>query len=132
MVNFDDTEMFSRINHFSIPAIFTWGNRDTEKREEIRQIALKDFPRGPSDYEWYGFRIRVRRKESRRDLDLENVPKLIIDAFSGWQMDRDRSKYLHVEIYRDDTMRWVRAIDIAGEFTQDQDETEVWISGRRS
>jgi len=61
---------------------------------------------------------------------LENVPKLIIDAFSGWQIDRDRSAYPKVKIYKDDHLRWVRAIHVEGEFTHDEDDTEVWIFGK--
>ena len=124
-------EEFLLIHHFRLPAIYTWGDKDREKREEIRRIALKDFPSGPFNFEWYGFRIKVRRREYIREIDLENIPKLIIDSFSGWQINRDRSEFPEAEIYRDDTMRWIRAIEIEGEFTQDEDETEVWIFGKR-
>jgi len=129
--NLDDKEKFTLIHHFRIPAIYTWGDRDVDKREEIRRIALKYFPTGPYDFEWYGFRIKVKRKVHGRDLDLENVPKLIIDAFSGWQIDRDRSTYPKVEIYKDDHLRWVRVIQIEGEFTRDEENTEVWVFGRK-
>ena len=131
MIDFDDAEKFSLVHHFKISAVYTWGTKDDKlKREEIRWIALMDFPKGPFNFEWYGFRIRVKRSESSRDLDIENIPKLIIDTFSGWQIDRDRSKFLNSEIYKDDTMRWVRALQIEGEFTEDEDETEVWIFGK--
>jgi len=130
MSNLDDAERFTLIHHFRIPAIYTWGDRDIDKREEIRRIALKNFPARPFDYEYYGFRIKVKKKKFGRDFDLENVPKLIIDAFSGWQIDRDRSAYRQVEIYKDDTMRWVRAVQIEGGFTNDKDNTEVWIFGK--
>jgi len=111
--------MFTLIHHFSIPDIFTWGNRDIEKREEIRRVALKDFPRGPFGYEWYGFRIRVRRKESRRDLDLENVLKLIVDAFSRRMVVKDDSESREIKICDNDDLRWVRTIEIGGDFTQE-------------
>ena len=106
------------------------GNQDRKKREEIKRIALENFHRGSFDYEWYGFRIKVRRNKFGRDLDLDNVPKLIIDAFSGKQIDLDRSAYRKMKIYRNDTLRWIRSIQIEGKFTNGKDKTEVWIYGK--
>lgn len=131
MLDFDNTREFKLVHHFHVSDIYTWGNRDVDRREEIRRSALKNFPKGPFNYEWYAFRITVRRNVSGRDLDLENVPKLIIDAFSGRQINRDRSEYPEVEIYKDDTIRWVRAIQIDGQFTYKDDHTEVWIFGKK-
>ena len=127
---FDDSEKFSLIHHFHIPAVYTWGDRDKDKREEIRRSAFKDFPAAPFDYAWYGFRIKVLRNKTARDLDLENVPKLIIDAFSGSQIDLDRSSHPELEIYRDNHLKWVRAIQVEGQFTNGKDSTEVWIFGK--
>lgn len=131
MWNFDDTEKFTLIHHFRIPAIYTWGNRDREKREEIRRIAFEGFPEGPFDYEWYGFRIKVKRNRFKSRIpDLENVPKLIVNAFSGRLIDDDNSEYPEVEIYENDDLRWLRVIHIEGDFAKDNDGTEVWIFGK--
>jgi len=131
MWNFDDPKEFVLIHHFHISAIHTWGDKDKDKREKIRRSALRNFPRGPFDYEWYGFRIKVKRGVLGRDLDIENVPKLIIDTFSGEQIDRDNSIYNQMRIYPDDTLKYVRAIQVEGDFTYDEDNTEVWVFGKK-
>lgn len=128
--DFDDIGKFRLVHHFNIPAIYTWGGNDRDRREDIRRYANVDFPHSSLNYEWYGFRIIVKRTLLGRDSDLDNVPKLIIDAFSGWQIDRDRSDYPQVELYKDDTVKWVRAIQVQSDFTHEQDRTEVWIFGK--
>jgi len=131
VLNLDDAKKFVLIHHFHIPAIYTWGDRAINKREEIRRTAQKDFSAGPFNYGWYGFRIKAKRNKFKRDLDLEDVPKLIIDSFSGWQIDRDRSTYPKVKLYDGDELRGVRAIQIEREFISDNDETAVWIFGKK-
>ena len=134
MTNFKDAEKFTLIHYFRIPAIYTWGGQDKKIREEIRRIASETFQNGlvePFDYDWFGFQIKVRRNEFQiYNIDLDNVPKLIIDSFSGKQIDTDSSAYPQIKIYADDTMRWVRAIQIEVEVTKDTDETDVWIFGK--
>jgi hypothetical protein len=133
MWDFDDRKEFALILHFSIPAIYTWGEREKEKREIIRRIAIKNLPKGHIfNYKWYGFRIKVRRRRKLkgRRFDIENVPKLIIDAFSKKLIENDNSKYPKCAIYKDDILDYVKAIQIEGDFNK-QNSTEVWIFGKK-
>jgi len=129
MHNFDDSKEFELVHHFNIPAIYTWGDNDRAKREKIRRNALKDFQ--TKRFKWYGFRIKVQRSMLGRPLDIENVPKLIIDAFSGEQTDKDKSSYPMVRLYPDDVLEYVRAVQIEGKFSDNRNHTEVWIFGKK-
>jgi len=129
MFSFDDSKEFVLVHHFNIPAIYTWGDKDRDKREKIRRNALKKFQKKRS--KWYGFRIKVQRSMLGRPLDIENVPKLIIDAFSGEQIDKDKSSYPKVRLYPDDVLEHVRAVQIEGKFSNNRDNTEVWIFGKK-
>lgn len=129
MYNFDDSKQFVLIHHFNIPAIYTWGDKDRDKREKIRRNALKNFKK--KRFKWYGFRIKVERSMFKRPMDIENVPKLIIDAFSSKQIDDDKSRYPKVRLYPDDIFKHVRAIQIEGKFSDNGDNVEVWIFGKK-
>ena len=130
MFNFHDATTFRLIHSFEIPAVYTWGDGDRDKRETIRKIAREGFRKPTFIYSWCGFSIVVERNVHGRDLDIENVPKLIIDSFSGWQLRRDRSKYKEVELYPEDTLRYVKAINVGGKFVEHEDNTLVNIYGR--
>jgi len=58
------------------------------------------------------------------------VPKLIVDAFSVRMIVKDDSESREIKMYHNDDLRWVRAIEIEGDFTQEEDKTEVWIFGK--
>ena len=131
MCNFDDAKQFILIHHFNIPAIYTFGDKDRDKRENIRRNALKNFQKKPYRCKWYGFRIKVERSMFKRPLDIENIPKLIIDAFSSEQIDRDKSRYPRMKLYPDDTLEHIRVIQIEGKFSDNKDNTEVWIFGKK-
>ena len=132
MLDFDDANQFLLVHHFAIPTIYTWGDKDRDKRENIRKYVSKGFPDKPLRYKWYGFRIEVERSTLRRPLDIENVPKLVIDAFSDWQISKDKSRYSQLGLYPDDTFENVRAVYIDGVFSDsDTEKTEVWIFGKK-
>jgi len=132
MWNFNDSNEFTLVHHFKIPAIYTWGDQDPDKREEIRKNALKDFPQKSLDCKWYAFYIEVERSPFERPLDIENVPKLIIDAFSSEQIDKDKSRYRNTGLYPDDDLKHVRAFQIEGKFSNNgRNNTEVWIFGKK-
>lgn len=132
MWNFNDSKESVLIHHFKIPTIYTWGDKDRDKRDEIRKNALKDFPDKPFDCEWYGFYIKVERSRFERPLDIENVPKLIIDAFSSEQVDKDKSRYSQIRLYPDDTLKHVRVVQMEGKFSDNgRNNTEVWIFGKK-
>jgi len=122
--------MFRLIHSFEIPAVYTWGDGDRDKRETIRKIAREGFRKPTFIYTWCGFSIVVERNVHGRDLDIENIPKLIIDSFSGWQLRRDRSNYKELELYPEDTLRYVKAINVGGIFVEHEDNTFVNIYGK--
>lgn len=135
MWNLDDEAKYVRVHSFSLPESFTYadtrkGQTDKDKRERIRAKAAEDFPDDMPDVEWWAFRILVK-KSGNRAFDIENVPKLIVDAFSKRQIELDKSQYKKLGIFEDDTMDFVRIIEVAGLRSQDGDITEVEIFGRR-
>jgi len=132
MWNFDDPKEFVPIHHFNIPSVLTWGDKYPSKREEIRRNAFKNFPEKLPKCKWYAFYIKVERNSLERHLDIENVPKLIIDAFSSNQIDRDESRYNKMGLYPDDDLRYVRALQIEGKFSDNgKNNTEVRIFGKK-
>jgi len=130
-VHLFDRSEFALFLHFKFRQILTWGADDRNSREVIRRSALENFPQNTPNYEWYGFYIKVRRNRFARPLDIENVPKLIVDAFSRNQIEKDQSNYAQVGIYDDDSLEYVRALQVEGEFTEDENSTEIWIYGKR-
>lgn len=130
MFNFHDTSEFRLIHSFEIPAVYTWGDGDRDKRETIRKIAREGFRKPTFIYSWCGFSIVVERNIHSRDLDIENVPKLIIDSFSGWQLRRDKSLYKELELFPEDTLRYVMVISAGGKFVENEDTTYVNIYGK--
>lgn len=130
-LDFGNTENFILIHHFKFPKVYTWAEKDPEKREEIRKNALKNFPNKLPKCNWYAFQIRVKRSHFERQLDIENIPKLIIDAFSREMIYRDKSRYASVCLYPDDDLRYVRCVQINADFSDDgTNATEVWIFGK--
>ena len=111
----------TEVAHFSLPRIRTWGGQgDAEFREQVRRASGL----GPEDagrYEWFVFSMRcvvVRSRDVPRQVpDVENMPKLVVDAFSGL-------------LYPDDNLHHVRAVQVEAEWGPDEQErTEVWIYG---
>ena len=96
----------------------------------IRDAALVAFPTLPTDARYWGFNIHVRKKpRPKRDFDLENVPKLIVDAFCRKQImsRKTPSNFAQVGLYDDDTIDHVRMISVSGERTAGPDETIIEI-----
>ena len=119
----------------TLPWAKTWadmrpGHTDRERREHIREIASSDL-KPPSEYiAHWGFRIRVFKAGSSR-FDIENVPKVILDAFCRGQIVRDQSRFASVGLYDDDTIDHVRILEVIGERVTTSDQTIVEIYGRR-
>lgn len=76
------------------------------------------------------FRLYVR-KTGKHGFDVENIPKLIVDAFARVQIERDRSEYPELAIYEDDKIESVGMVQVAGERCGDDDSTAIQIYGRR-
>jgi Holliday junction resolvase RusA-like endonuclease len=116
-------EGLSLVNHFCVPAVQTWGlpQRDREFKETIRQISGVNLETAQG-YAWFVFVIRCQIASTRtlwakQIPDIENIPKLIVDAFTGL-------------LYPDDNILYVRGVQIEGEVNQNgENATEVWIFG---
>src|SRR5205807_1320722 len=92
------------------------GYKDKEKREKIRKQAAR-LPRNiPEGVEKCAFRISVSVADRRR-FDIENVVKLIIDAFCIRQIQEDESQYRDIGLYADDTIDHVVVLQVEGERT---------------
>lgn len=134
MWNFDDKNEFELIcSPITIPATYTYGGKDRENREIIRKYAVENLSgKNPRSFKWYGFRILVYHTELRgkEKFDVGNVHTLILDAFSGWQIERDNSMYSEAILYPDDTIRFVRAIQLEAEF-ENANKTEICIFGKK-
>ena len=137
MWDLENEETYCRIHSFTLEEAFTYGDTrsghtDKEKREMIRARAAvsRDFPSQIPQVEWWAFRIFVRKAGNRR-FDIENVPKLVIDAFCRRQIETDDSSYTDLALYDDDTIDFVRVIQVGGERTSGQDSMVIEIFGRR-
>jgi len=132
MWNLDDQSRYFLIHRFDFPKALTWGDKDPEKREYIRSQAKEGFPVAIPDLAWWAFRIYVKKNRRARKFDVDNVVKLIVDAFCRDEIQRDQSQYPELCLYEKDTIDVIRVIEVGGERTEDIDHTEVEIFGRRT
>jgi hypothetical protein len=135
MWDLDDENEFLKIHSFNLKEAFTYADMrpvqtDKEKRERIRLAANHNFPINIPKVEWWAFRILVE-KQGRRKFDIENVPKLIIDAFCRKQISLDGSAHKEMGLYEDDTIDFVRIIQIGGERSTIEDATMIEIFGKK-
>ncbi len=135
MWNLDDMESYVLIHSFKFSAAFTYadtraGHTDREKRELIRRAASKNFPAEIPKVAWWAFRIFVQ-KPGISPFDIENVPKLIVDSFCRWQIRQDGSSYIGIGLYDNDTIDYVRVVEVGGERSREE-STVVEIFGRKS
>jgi hypothetical protein len=123
--DFDDFQQYTRVVTFVLDFAFTYGHNDREKREKIREEAAKKWPVPlPANVKHWAFRIAVR-KGGRRRFDIENVPKLIVDAFCKSQIKDDISKYPELGLYEDDTLDHVTLLQVAGKRAGDNTGSTV-------
>ncbi len=149
MWNLDDQELYELIYKFTIPNVFTYGDDDLKRREQIRELVLEDFPTNIPKYKWFAFRIKAIK--SGNSIDIDNVPKIIIDSFSEEQINRDRArrieneqqntefindlydKFNTIALYDDDTIEFVRMVQAYGEMIENgESSTVVEIFGRKN
>jgi hypothetical protein len=127
MVDFDDNSKFKRIASFQMSEVLTYGYKDREKRELIRQASINNqLEIRNESVKWFGFRIFVNKAGKKR-IDIDNVPKLIIDSFSKKQIKKDKSKQ-QVGLYDDDTISDVKEIQISEDKNLDK-EIKIEIFG---
>ncbi|MBN1580156.1 MAG: RusA family crossover junction endodeoxyribonuclease [Anaerolineae bacterium] len=112
-----------QVAHFILPRVQTWGSKkDAAYKERVRQVAI--LPPNPDErYDWFVFCIRCvvgesRGKRKRQVPDVENIPKLILDALTR-------------HLYPDDNLHYVRGVQVEAKWGRDEDEmAEVWIYGK--
>lgn len=112
-----------QVAHFTVSRVQTWGNsKDGSYKELVRRAVSLPLGNG-QDYSWFVFCIRCvvgesRSKQRGRTPDVENIPKLIVDALTG-------------HLYPDDNLHYVRGIQVEAVWGRDEDEkAEVWIYGK--
>lgn len=127
MWNLDDTSRYFRLLDATIPHAYTWGSYGLAKRESIREAIAFVFPQPVPSAKWWAFRIFAKKQGNR--WDIENIPKLIVDALSCEQIARDGSSHSNVGLFADDTAANVRLIQIAGEQSFNHDSTRIEIFG---
>ena len=108
--------------HFKIPSVQTWGTtKDAQYKETIREIANLPENIG-NEFQYFVFSIYSVIGQSRRRKqgpDVENIPKLIVDAFTGL-------------LYPDDNLDYVRGVQVEAVFGDDEQEhSDVWIYGSK-
>ena len=129
MWNLDDASRYFKVVSVTVPHAETWGGSDGEKRERIRSAALDKWPSSMPAARWWAFRLYTRKGGT--NWDIENIPKLVVDAFSAKQLTEDRSSHHQLGLYRCDTIEYVRMVQVAGESHQGGDSTVIEIFGAR-
>ncbi|WGO96669.1 hypothetical protein QFX18_11490 [Saccharophagus degradans] len=131
MYQLDDKNIFVKVLDIEVPWAHTWadmraGKTDLERRERYREYSDKHLSKFSENIEWWAFSIFV--KKSGRLLDVDNVPKPIIDSFCQRQIVRDKSEYKNLGLFPDDDLKWVRAVNVHGEPAQ-VNSTRIQIYG---
>lgn len=110
------------VTHFTVPRVQTWGRPDdAEYKKQVLQASALPTNAGES-FEWFVFCIRCivgegRGLWERQVPDVENIPKLIVDAFSG-------------HLYPDDNLHYVRGVQVKASWgPDDQEKAKIWIFG---
>ena len=129
MWDLDDGRLYFKVISVTIPYAYTWGSEERNKREAIRRAVAPHFPAHVPPARWWAFRLYARKAGDR--WDVENIPKLLVDAFSGEQIEKDGSGYPQLRLYEKDTIEHVRMVQVAGEQFFDEDSTIIEIFGAR-
>lgn len=114
-------EDYKTFFEFEFPHVFSYadtrpGHTDKEKRNLIRQHAFKKCPDSVPTNACWGVDVSVQyNKKRKRPIDIDNIPKLIIDALCKKQIHSDKScKYIKLGLYDDDTIDHVGLLKIEG------------------
>jgi Holliday junction resolvase RusA-like endonuclease len=112
----------TEVAHFTVPRVQTWGNgqKDAKLKGQVR-LASGIQQEEAKRFEWFVFCIHCVVARSRdkpgQVPDVENIPKLVVDAFTGL-------------LYPDDNLHHVRGVQVEAEWGADgQEQTEIWIYG---
>lgn len=121
MIFADPPNPLIMVTRFTIPKIQTWGStKDKDYKDLVRRRANLDVLRLPR-CSWYVFSLRCIVGQSRGTRknqvpDVENIPKLIVDAFTG-------------VLYPDDNLHYVRGVQVEaiwGKDEEEQVEISIW------
>jgi hypothetical protein len=127
--NLDDDSRYFKLLSISIPHAETWGGFDREKRERIRAAVIEQWSESVPAARWWALRLYARKAGAK--WDIENIPKLVVDAFSAEQLAKDSSSYPQLGLYQCDTIECVRMVQVAGEPCAGGDSTLIEIYGAR-
>lgn len=133
MVTLDDTAQFAKVLALKVPWAHTYANTspgktDRERREAYRKAAIENISLTPTNALWWAFRITVEKVG--RPLDVDNVPKTIIDAFCAKQIADDNSSFSQLGLYPDDTFDHVRILQVVGARSTSADSTFIEVFAR--
>lgn len=136
MWDLHDERRYIPVARFDLPWAVTYadtrpGHTDLEKRERIREVASAAVSSIPPEAKQWAIRIFVRKAGARR-FDIENVPKLIVDAFCRRQISADGSQFADLALYEDDTVDYVTCLQVAGERIDGPESTTVEIFACRT
>jgi Holliday junction resolvase RusA-like endonuclease len=121
MAIFQHPQGLTEVAHFKLARVQTWGTpiKDGLYKELIRSTANLAEKTGDT-FLFYVLSIKSvigQRRRRKVGPDVENIPKLIVDAFTGI-------------LYLDDNLDHVRGMQVEAIFGPDDQEcTEVWIYG---
>lgn len=131
MFSLDDPSSFVKVLGLTVPWAHTYadmrpGKTDLVRRENYRNAASDKLYPVPSNVLWWAFRITVFK--AGRPLDVDNIPKTIIDSFSGSQIARDKSSFTNLALFPDDTFDHVRVLQVIGNrSTSTADSTHIEV-----
>jgi len=124
----------NKIGEFTLPFCTTYSGTKTKDgkkkdvviREQIREYAINHISRpSPTLGKTFHF-VLCGLKNGKRSIDVENMSKLVIDAFCIKQIIADNSKYTEAGLYPDDNINFVTS-NFGIAFPSDKDEMAVKI-----
>jgi HEPN domain-containing protein len=133
MGGLDDNKEYKLFFEFEFPHVFSYadtrpGHTDKEKRNLIREYAFEKCPDSTPSNTCWAISISVEYdKKKKRLIDIDNIPKLIIDAFCKKQIRSDKSyKYKKLGLYDDDTIVHINLLEVKGTLGS-RDSTKVQV-----
>ena len=112
------------IKHFSMSEALTWGDPQRDRAFKERVLNASGLTSADArGYKWFAFTIQIHLDETLTHTrghkpDIENYPKLIVDAFTD-------------TLYSHDNLDFVKAVQVEGDWVPyKQHGTEVWIWGK--
>lgn len=122
MWQLDDITTYAKLDSFDFDDFFTSADKTKFRREIIRKAAAAKISEEKIHdarhlAKWWAFRIYFHIKlRGIRPHDVENAAKLVVDAFSKKTLEADQSSFKdHLALFEDDSIEYVRVIEIGGQ-----------------